>query len=174
MQVRSVHNTPIEGFWRWLRQSDGLSLKEEILAGKDHFNLLNPYHKPLFFWIWVPLIQSILDKQREYWNSRAPRSQSNKIAPTGPSPNMLIELPHLYDADAVDCSIKVQPEWVQQERERLGGMTERDRLFKWVPDVFEATANNAWKAIGSPTIDQKNAWGVFEAISKILGGEIEP
>jgi hypothetical protein len=34
MVLKSVHNTVIEGFWRWLRGKMGLTLKEFITCGE--------------------------------------------------------------------------------------------------------------------------------------------
>lgn len=36
MVLKSVHNTVIEGFWRWLRVKMGLNLKLIILRGKEN------------------------------------------------------------------------------------------------------------------------------------------
>jgi hypothetical protein len=33
--IKSVHNTIIEGFWRWFKEKMGLNLKAIILVGKD-------------------------------------------------------------------------------------------------------------------------------------------
>jgi hypothetical protein len=33
--IKSVHNTVIEAFWRWLKEKMGLNLKAVILAGKE-------------------------------------------------------------------------------------------------------------------------------------------
>jgi hypothetical protein len=44
--VKSVHNTPIEGFWHWLREVCGLNMHELILMGKVLyiFNPADPAH----------------------------------------------------------------------------------------------------------------------------------
>jgi hypothetical protein len=44
-QVKSVHNTPIEGLWRWHRASHGCEIEEYILAGKEAYNANNPIHQ---------------------------------------------------------------------------------------------------------------------------------
>jgi len=44
--LKSVHNTIIEGFWRWLREKLGINLKDFILQGKTDriFNPMVPFH----------------------------------------------------------------------------------------------------------------------------------
>lgn|ERR1700735_1980783 len=44
--LKSIHNTIIEGFWRWLREKLGLNLREIIWQGKtEHiFNPMVPFH----------------------------------------------------------------------------------------------------------------------------------
>lgn len=44
--MKSVHNTVIEGFWRWLREKAGGSMKVHLLRGKDEhiFNPNLPFH----------------------------------------------------------------------------------------------------------------------------------
>ena len=45
--IKSIHNTVIEGFWRWLRLKWGITIKEHILRGKtEHiFNPTVEFHK---------------------------------------------------------------------------------------------------------------------------------
>lgn len=47
MILKSVHNTVIEGFWKWLRDKTGHNLKEHILRGKVDgiFNPNVPWHR---------------------------------------------------------------------------------------------------------------------------------
>jgi len=87
-------------------------------------------YRYLFFWIWVPLVQRTLDDYSAYWNSHVIRRQSLKNAPTGVSPNMLAQLPSLYDTDAQDCSVSIDPQRVEEERARLGGTSMRDDRFR--------------------------------------------
>jgi hypothetical protein len=47
MALKSVHNTTIEGLWRWLRDKIGHDLKGYILQGKarHHYNAAIPWHR---------------------------------------------------------------------------------------------------------------------------------
>jgi len=46
MALKSVHNTTIEGFWRWLREKIGHDVKVHLLRGHGHhYNVMVPWHK---------------------------------------------------------------------------------------------------------------------------------
>jgi hypothetical protein len=122
----------------------------------------------LFYWVWVPLVQDHLDKFRGYYNSHDVRSQQGKKAPTGVSPNMLDLMPEQYDPEARDCRVKVKPEWVTQERDRLGGMEARAQLLEWYPLFFGDICQDIWESIGRPTLQLNNGWRVFTAISAVM------
>ena len=44
LQVQSKHNTPIEGFWPWLREGEGHNIREVILGGAAKFDPNDPLH----------------------------------------------------------------------------------------------------------------------------------
>ena len=44
VQVESKHNTPIEGFWPWLREGEGHNIRNVILSGAAKFNCSDPLH----------------------------------------------------------------------------------------------------------------------------------
>jgi hypothetical protein len=46
VQVPSKRNTPVEGFWRWIRQGEGHNIRDAILVGKTDglFNANNELH----------------------------------------------------------------------------------------------------------------------------------
>ena len=44
VQVQSKHNTPIEGFWLWLREGEGHNVRDVILSGAATFNSNDPLH----------------------------------------------------------------------------------------------------------------------------------
>ncbi|KAJ7898865.1 hypothetical protein B0H14DRAFT_2331955, partial [Mycena olivaceomarginata] len=66
MVLKSVHNTVIEGFWRWLKTKMDLNLKAIIIRSKQEhiFDSNVAFHVPLFYWLFVPLIQHELDEFR--------------------------------------------------------------------------------------------------------------
>ena len=44
VQVQSKHNTPIEGFWPWLRQGEGLNIRTTIVSGSAAYDPNDPLH----------------------------------------------------------------------------------------------------------------------------------
>lgn len=51
MALKSVHNTTIEGFWRWLREKIGYDIKAHILRGQEdhYFDVATPWHRYVWF-----------------------------------------------------------------------------------------------------------------------------
>lgn len=43
--IKSIHNTIIEAFWRWLKEKLGLNLKVIILKGEHTYNSMVPFHR---------------------------------------------------------------------------------------------------------------------------------
>jgi hypothetical protein len=46
IQIRSVHNTPIEGLWHWFLKTYGFNIKDIIVTGyrDGYYNPNNPVH----------------------------------------------------------------------------------------------------------------------------------
>lgn len=122
----------------------------------------------LFYWVWVPLIQEYLDSFKYFHNNHKIRKQRNKKTPSGASPDWLTRHPTSYDPTAVNCGIPVDPKWVAQERQKLGGMEERKRLFQWYPEEFGTRATEAWITLGQPTRTLTTSWSIFRNISDAL------
>ncbi|KAG8982316.1 hypothetical protein FRB90_006878 [Tulasnella sp. 427] len=163
IQVPSVRNTAIEGFWRWKRQGEGHSIKDTLLVGKDSgvFNPSDPLHVKVGRWIWPPLIQERLDIFQEYWNTHRISPQAKKKLPSGKSPRQLLIVPTSGRPDAKDCSIRVNPESVQRFRDALGGEDGRKEAFDFIDDEFRALADGAYVALDLPPISLSNVWEIF-------------
>lgn len=43
--LKSIHNTIIEAFWRWLKEKLGLNLKVIILKGENIYNSMVHFHR---------------------------------------------------------------------------------------------------------------------------------
>ena len=50
LQLKSVHNTPIEGLWHWFQRAKGLNIKELIRSGYLD-GIYNPNH-PIHPYVW--------------------------------------------------------------------------------------------------------------------------
>ncbi|KAJ7659812.1 hypothetical protein DFH06DRAFT_1130567 [Mycena polygramma] len=130
--IKSVHNTIIEGFWRWLKEKMGLNLKSIILVGKEEriFNANVDFHLPLFYWIFVPLLQARLDEFRLWWNHHRVRTQPEKNMPSGHVPLDAFDHPQNYGG--LDCRIPVPQAAVDELREMVTeDVGPRDAHLSW-------------------------------------------
>ncbi|KAJ7599662.1 hypothetical protein C8J56DRAFT_1037235 [Mycena floridula] len=162
MALKSVHNTIIEALWHWLREKSGKNLREYILIGKDkHFFDPNvQFHTPLFYWIFVPLVQASLDEFKEYWNFYRVRPQHDKDMPSGHVPTHAFENPSLYGG--LDCRVCVPQAAVDEMREYLTEeVGSRKEHLSWMSAEEQKMAEMLYARIGSPPITLKNAWDVF-------------
>ncbi|KAJ6460794.1 hypothetical protein C8R47DRAFT_1242082 [Mycena vitilis] len=171
MVLKSVHNTVIEGFWRWLKTKMGLNLKAIIMQGKQDriFDSNVAFHVPLFYWIFVPLIQHELDEFREWWNIHRVRTQSDKHMPSGHVPAHAFEHPSHFGG--IDCRIRVPKEAVAELREYLTeevGSRESHLGWPGITPQFEADAEAAWAGIGKPVMSMESAWTVFSQMSAAM------
>ncbi|KAJ6464706.1 hypothetical protein DFH09DRAFT_1254597 [Mycena vulgaris] len=164
--IKSVHNTVIEAFWRWLRLKCGVNLREHILRGKvEHiFDPNVPFHRELFNWIFPPLVQAELDDFRTYWNQHKIRPQPGKHMPSGHVPADALKHPEFYGG--ISCFIKVPQEMIKELRafltEEVGP---REEHLRWVAEDFAAIAEEVHKSLGSPTITLENSWAIFKQMS---------
>ncbi|KAJ7856075.1 hypothetical protein B0H14DRAFT_2352896, partial [Mycena olivaceomarginata] len=172
--IKSVHNTIIEAFWRWLKEKLGLNLKAMILVGKDQriFSANVEFHLPLFYWIFVPLLQAKLEEFRIWWNHHRVRPQKEKNMPSGHVPADAFDHPQNFGG--LDCLIEVPQTAVDDLRNM---MTEdvgpRDTHLSWFTAEFDELAENVYKQIRKPTLSLESAWGVFEKILRPMADIIE-
>ncbi|KAJ7190731.1 hypothetical protein GGX14DRAFT_381829 [Mycena pura] len=176
-----LHNTIIKGFWRHLKEKLGLNLKDFLLRGKtEHlFNPHDPLHeyvhrafffsfsnliisRPLFYWIFAPLIQAELDEFAEWWNNHRVRHQHEKIMPSGHVPAHAMQYPELFGA--LDCQIKVPQQAVDMLREELTreeGPVSQFQAWPGLTAEFDERASAAYEEIGAPSLTMAKAWDVF-------------
>ncbi|KAJ7115426.1 hypothetical protein C8R44DRAFT_928484 [Mycena epipterygia] len=170
LKQSSTNNTPIESFWRWLRDGDGHSTKQVLQEGAATGIFLpnDEIHRQTFYWLWVPLIQDGLDNFREYWNTHKLQKSKGKKNAYGSSPQNMLINPKSVIATARDCSIKVNPETVQRLRETYGGEEARDTAFRFISREFQAEADGIYVDLGCPEIILPTAWNVFQQVVKEL------
>ncbi|KAL0952299.1 hypothetical protein HGRIS_006588 [Hohenbuehelia grisea] len=168
--VKSVHNTVIEGFWRWLRDKTGISLKDYLVQGKKErwFIPVVELHRKvrnLFNWMFPPLVQRELDDFCHWWNHHRIRPQPEKEMPSGHVPIDVLEHPTLYGG--INCLIPVPHDVLQELRafltEEVGP---REIFMTWVPEEFATKAEEVHEALGLPPITLENAWGIFQRLSE--------
>ncbi|KAJ7702628.1 hypothetical protein B0H16DRAFT_1316758, partial [Mycena metata] len=166
----STQNTPIESFWRWMRQGEGKSLRFvlETGAASGIFLPSDDIHKQTFYWIWVPFIQSRLDSFREYWNNHRISRSKKKLNPSGSSPKNMFLNPEAGRITARDCSIHVSPQLVEELREAYGGIQARDDAYRFVSQVFQSVADEAYWQMGCPEITLDSIWRIFSDVANSL------
>ncbi|KIO16271.1 hypothetical protein M407DRAFT_86190 [Tulasnella calospora MUT 4182] len=176
VQVPSVRNTPIEGFWRWKRQGEGHSIKHALLIGSKTgiFNPADSLHVRVAQWIWPPLIQERLDIFQDYWNSHKISPQAKKKLPSGKNPRQLFMIPESGRPDAKDCSIRVNPDTVRRLREGIGGDEGRKRAYLFVDDEFQSLADGAYVSLGCPDVTFSTVWEIFVLVVEKLRSQVLP
>ncbi|KAJ7577390.1 hypothetical protein C8J56DRAFT_798931 [Mycena floridula] len=169
VQVKSVHDTIIEGFWHWFRDKSGHNIKEMLLYGKhEHiFDERIDFHTDLFHWLFPTIVQREVDEFRHWWNEHRVRPQPGKEMPSGHIPSDAMEHPELLAGKS--CLISVPKEAVQDLRvlltEEVGA---KENFTRWVSDEFQALADAAYVEIGSPSITFDNSWDVFKLMAAYL------
>ncbi|KAJ7431040.1 hypothetical protein B0H11DRAFT_2388692 [Mycena galericulata] len=167
----STKNTPIEGFWRWLRSGEGISVKQVLQEGSasGYFLPNDIVHRNVFYWLWVPIIQLGLDTFREYWNNHTITSSKNKKNPSGSCPNNMFLNPTSVRVLARDCQIKVNPATVAELREAYGGEEARDKAYQFISREFQFNADLIHENLGIAKPNLTNGWTIF----KLMVAKIE-
>ncbi|KAJ7894284.1 hypothetical protein B0H14DRAFT_3081334 [Mycena olivaceomarginata] len=129
--VKSTNNTPIE--------DEGI------------FNPNNSIHVLLFNWIWPPIFQGELDHFTERWNSHVIRRQSNKLMPSGVSPNELYAHPEYYGGRCFAIPVPKDA-----------------AALSWVPEEFDTIAWQVYEMLGSPLCSAETAWDVFSQMASVM------
>ncbi|KAJ3508917.1 hypothetical protein NMY22_g16464 [Coprinellus aureogranulatus] len=163
VQMKSVHNTPIEGLWHWFSQTHGRNIKDDIISGyrTGIYNPNNPVHPKLFNWIWPKALQIQLDLFRQYWNNHKIRTQKAKPNQSGSTPRHAFIAPDLSQVQ--DCHLKVEEVVVDALRGRIP--VSRQDAMRFVDAAFDALAKEAYEAIGSPDLsDTSRIWDIFRAM----------
>ncbi|KAF8146508.1 hypothetical protein K438DRAFT_1780895 [Mycena galopus ATCC 62051] len=169
--IKSIHNTVIEGFWRQLKEKLGLNLKDFLLRGKiEHlFNAHDPWHEPLFYWIFAPLIQAELDNFKLWWNHHRVRHQHEKILPSGHVPAHALEFPELFGA--LDCRIAIPQEAINNLRDQLTkeeGPQEDYQTWPGLTPEFNVYAADVYSRIGEPELTLASGWDVFVEMARMI------
>ncbi|KAK6968878.1 hypothetical protein R3P38DRAFT_3508545 [Favolaschia claudopus] len=172
--IKSVHNTIIEAFWRWLKEKLGRNLKEFILIGKTEriFSADIDFHVSLFYWIFIPLLQAKLDEFRLWWNHHRVRVQQEKNMPSGHVPADAFAHPENYGG--IDCRIAVPQAAVDDMRQMLTDeVGSRESHLSWYDLEFAELAAQVYSHIGKPTLSLETAWDVFQQMAQPIADVIE-
>ncbi|KAJ2922646.1 hypothetical protein H1R20_g14435, partial [Candolleomyces eurysporus] len=163
VQVKSVHNTPIEGLWHWLSETCGLNMKDTIISGQTLgiYHSESPVHKHLFLWLWPKIVQNIINGFVQYWNNHIIRTQRAKENMSGSTPTHGFICPAL---PAKDVGIRVDQAVLDALRDEIP--TSRAESTRWVSDNFAAAV---YEFIGSPALDNMSkGWAIFTTMVPYL------
>ncbi|KAJ7752503.1 hypothetical protein DFH07DRAFT_774437 [Mycena maculata] len=141
-----------------------------VLKNKDGLEFeSNHYPRPLFYWIFVPLIQHELDEFRAWWNQHRVRLQWDKNMPSAHVPAHVFE--HPSHVGGIDCRIRIPKEAVSELR---GYLTEevgsRESHLGWpgITADFETMAQAAWVDVEKPEMSLESAWDIFAKMSPVI------
>ncbi|KAJ6505054.1 hypothetical protein C8R45DRAFT_923360 [Mycena sanguinolenta] len=167
--IKSVHNIIIEAFWRWLKEKMGLNLKAVILFGKEE-RIFSPdveFHLPLFYWIFIPLLQAQLDEYRLYWNHHRVRTQKDKNMPSGHVPADAFDHPQNFGG--IDCRIQIPQAAVDDMRKMITAeVGPRGDHLSWFSAEFDELAERIYTQIGKPSLSLQTAWDVFQKMVPLI------
>ncbi|KAJ7136217.1 hypothetical protein C8R46DRAFT_614344 [Mycena filopes] len=168
--LSSTDNTPIESFWRWLREGEGMSLRYTLETGATMGSFLpsDTLHVQTFYWIWVPFIQYRLDMFREYWNNHRIQRSKLKKNSSGHSPKTMMLNPKAGRITARDCSISVCPQLHNDLREIYGGVNARENAYRFVSQEFQSAADDVYWQMGRPEITLDSIWSIFSEVASRL------
>lgn len=183
LQMKSVHNTPIEGLWHWFLQTFGLNIKDIIRQGLQDgvYHPNNAIHqyvisiilfhellcfisRQLFNWLWPKMLQIQLDVFVKYWNNHHICTQKNKPNMSGSTPRHTFTV---LAPPAQDCKIPVSCQVIHMLHSQIP--VTHEEAMRWVDDGFDVVATQAYKAIGSPPLNKfLTGWDIFSVMVGII------
>lgn len=111
----------------------------------------------LFHWLWPKIVQLKLDEFKLYWNYHTPRKDEKKVMTSGIAPIEIYRNPATYGLARV--STPVEQETIDALRENLPYT--REEALQWVPDDFDAAAQQAYEDLNSPKLEPRRGWAIF-------------
>ncbi|KAJ7443041.1 hypothetical protein B0H11DRAFT_2251105 [Mycena galericulata] len=162
----SPRNITIESGWRPLFYTWGANILEFYNAGlfDGFFEAGNPLHENTASWLWFPLVQRSLDRFCLQQNNHRVRKQTDKILPSGGSPDQFYKNPTAYGGES-----SLIPVDMQVLDELLDGCEDGYAKMQYVDDGFDELAEAAYTALNKPEVTVHTVWIVFRAmLGKLL------
>jgi hypothetical protein len=113
-------------------------------------------HRQISNWIWFPLIQHELDLFVDCQNAQRICKQLERALPSGGRPDQFYTNPSLYGGER--CLIPVD---IKEIDELLEDLEDGLSHMRYVDEMFEPLAEEAYQAIDTPNIKLETAWIVF-------------
>ncbi|KAJ7796447.1 hypothetical protein B0H14DRAFT_2390727, partial [Mycena olivaceomarginata] len=169
LAVQSSINIPIESTWSYDRQFNGRSLRNILEDGRIHLTPGDLIHRNLFRWLWPKIVQIGLDEFVDYFNNQKTRKQSGRILPSGVAPNVVFDMLEEYGLE--NLAIPVTQVVVDELRSLID--TPREDAFRWVSDAFDALALRVYEGLGSPKMEARTGWAIFNAMAPLIREQVE-
>ncbi|KAJ7429792.1 hypothetical protein B0H11DRAFT_2181067 [Mycena galericulata] len=169
LAVQSSINIPIESTWSYDRQFNGRSLRNILEDGRIHLIPGDLIHRNLFRWLWPKIVQIGLDEFVDYFNNQKTRKQSGRILPSGVAPNVVFDMPEEYGLE--NLAIPITQVAVDELRSLID--TPREDTFRWVSDEFDALALQVYEGLGSPKMEARTGWAIFNAMAPLIREQVE-
>ncbi|PPR06945.1 hypothetical protein CVT26_004134 [Gymnopilus dilepis] len=134
---------------RWMREKKNKGVTE------GWYDTTRPLDVLTFCWLFIPWLQTELDRWMYRVNNTRKRADRNKILPHG-IPNDINKYPHRYGC--LDFKVP-DPEALKFVREEFA--TSTDPVFELVPTVFGHYATEVYGDMGRPALNSDNIWSVY-------------
>ncbi|KAJ7872004.1 hypothetical protein B0H14DRAFT_3131698 [Mycena olivaceomarginata] len=157
LAVQSSINIPIESTWSYDRQFNGRSLRNILEDGRIHLTPGDLIHRNLFRWLWPKIVQIGLDEFVDYFNN-----QKLASSPVESSPR---------EYGLENLAIPVTQVVVDELRSLID--TPREDAFRWVSDAFDALALRVYEGLGSPKMEARTGWAIFNAMAPLIREQVE-
>ena len=120
---------------------------------------MNIFCRQISNWIWFPLIQHELDLFIDRQNAHRIHKQPERALPSGGRPDQFYTNPSLYGGK--HCLIPVD---MKEIDELLEDSQDGVSHMRYVDEMFEPLAEEAYQVIGVPDIKLETAWIVFRQL----------
>ncbi|KZT61204.1 hypothetical protein CALCODRAFT_412994, partial [Calocera cornea HHB12733] len=156
--MRNRKNIKPEIAWSQLRRrfTPGFEDLLEHGVAQGWYNALDPTHRYVFWWVFVPFLQAELDKWRDRHNNNRKRADRTKILPHG-APNLIFQCPEYFGEAQFHVQVEAN---ALSEVQRLYTPSE-DSMLELVPAELQPVFDAAFEELGEPSIDHQTVWTVY-------------
>ena len=149
-------------------KAKNIRILDEIFLGIEAgvYDARNPLQKLIFQYLWIPLVQWILDAYQEEYNGFRQRFNKNSTLPTGVAPNFSYSTPAHHAAE--ECLIPVHVDEVARLKLVYPG-----DLFEYMEPGIKDIIEGAFAAleIDINGVTLETSWSTFSAVWEYLRPE---
>ncbi|KAJ7617636.1 hypothetical protein DFH06DRAFT_966509, partial [Mycena polygramma] len=176
--LRHLHDPSLQGTLqhRWMREKKNVKpeigwsqMRRRFTPGFENIldvGVKEGWYDPdvliealVFRWVFIPWLQTELDRYVERINNTAKRADRNKILPHG-VPNDICEHPANYGV--LDFKIKVNPNAINDVRGVFA--PPENEVFQLVPPDFQDIIAQIYMDIGQPPVTRASCWDVYRQL----------